>query len=352
MLLATLQMATLARAAGSPLSLWRALLIEVTRWYGWALLMRPVARLSERYPLDWPPRSTSLAVHVTAALTANGVIALADAFVATRLLPSPRDAVATFRVYLLVGLPVTVIAYVAIVGGSALLRARSRLHARELEAAELSAQLRASQLAALRMQLQPHFLFNSLNAITALVRDADTARATRALALLGSVLRTAIRATDGHDITLGEELEFVRRYLELERLRFGERLRIVLDVPEPLLAARVPSFVLQPFVENALKHGVLRERAANEIAIRAHSVRGSLQLVVRDDGRGLGRADGADVARHGVGIANVRSRLERMYGRRANLSVADAGDGPGVQVEITVPLTLTADADATGRPAR
>ena len=352
MLLATLQMATLARAGGTPISLWRALVVEVTRWYGWALLMRPVARLGEHYPVAWPPRVRHLVTHVVAALAANFVIAAAGALVTAWLFPTSRSLLDSVGVQFLVGIPVTAIAYVAIVGGSALLRARTLLRARELEAAELTAELRTSQLAALRMQLQPHFLFNCLNAITALVRDAETTRAVRALSLLGGVLRTAITVADVQEATLGDELEFVQRYLELERLRFGERLRVSIDVPQSLRAARVPTFVLQPFVENAIKHGVLRERTGNEIAISARAAHDTLQLVVRDDGRGLSVRPDPGGTDAGTGIANVRARLERLFGPAAAVRVADAPDGRGVCVEITLPLLLTARASTSNETAR
>jgi LytS/YehU family sensor histidine kinase len=314
--------------------------------------MRPVAWLGGQYPIAWPPRVRHLITHAVAAVAANLVIAAAGALVATWLFPTSRSLVASFGVQFLVGIPVTVIAYVAIVGGSALLRARAMLRARELEAAELTAELRTSQLAALRMQLQPHFLVNSLNAITALVRDAETAQAVRALSLLGGVLRTAITVADVQDATLGDELEFVQRYLELERLRFGERLRVSVDVPQSLRAARVPTFVLQPFVENAIKHGVLRERTGNEIVISARATDDLLRLVVRDDGRGLSALPDPGGTGVGTGIANVRARLERMFGRDAAVSVADAADGVGVRVEITLPLLLTARTSMSSDPAR
>jgi two-component system LytT family sensor kinase len=168
----------------------------------------------------------------------------------------------------------------------------------------------------------------------ALVRDRETAEAVRALSLLSDVLRTAVNSVDAHTTTLGEELAFVSRYLDIERVRFGERLRVTVDVPDDLLAARVPTFVLQPFVENALKHGILRDRGGNVIAISARDGTGALTLSVRDDGRGL-PTDAAQSATSGVGIANARTRLEYLYGSEASLAVLDAS--PGVEVVIRIP---------------
>jgi LytS/YehU family sensor histidine kinase len=131
-------------------------------------------------------------------------------------------------------------------------------------------------------------------------------------------------------------VDFIGRYLELERVRFGERLRVAIDVPPELTAARVPTLLLQPFVENALKHGVLRDREGNSIAIAARRVDGALRVTVRDDGRGLGQIDPTTAG--GVGIANSRTRLAHMYGDRARLTVIDAAPH-GVEVDIQLPLS-------------
>jgi two-component system LytT family sensor kinase len=316
----------------------RAFASQAPQWYGWAALTPMIAQLGERFPIRRPGRASAITVHVGAGVVATALVAAADALINAIVRPSPRSLLAAFASWFLDGLAVTIVAYLAIIGVSSALRSSARLREREREASELAAQLRTSQLAALRMQLQPHFLFNSLNAIMALVRDVETEQAVRALSLLGEVLRATIHAGDTHETTLGQELQFVRQYLEMERIRFGDRLIITLDVPEALHELRVPMFVLQPFVENALKHGILRERGGNAIAITARACAGTLMLGVRDDGRGLDARPDTD----GVGIANARARLAAMYGRTAWLTVADAPDGPGVLVQITLPTTAPA----------
>jgi LytS/YehU family sensor histidine kinase len=263
-------------------------------------------------------------VHATASLSFSLLVAMADAVVNMAIRPTRAGFVTSTRNWFLSGLPATTLAYFAIIMLSYAVRSAARLRERDAE-------LRDAQLAALRMQLQPHFLFNSLNAIMALVRDQETAQAVRALALLGDVLRATVNAGEAHTTTLRQELEFVSRYLDIERIRFGDRLRVTVDVPDELLGMPVPTFVLQPFVENSLKHGVLRERAGNEITIRARDGNGALTLTVRDDGRGL--ANGTTTS--GVGIANARARLQRMYDGAATLEVRNAE--PGVEVEIRLP---------------
>jgi LytS/YehU family sensor histidine kinase len=293
-----------------------------------------IAALGERFSIQRPVRARNVVIHAAASVAASAIVAFVDAVVNSWIRPSGASLLRSTANWFLGGLPATTLAYFAILGVTYALRSNARLRERERHAAEVESQLRQAQLGALRMQLQPHFLFNSLNAIMALVRDAETARAVRALSLLSDVLRATVNAGDRHESTLADELEFVRRYLEIERVRFGDRLHVTFDVPERLLAALVPTFVLQPFVENSLKHGVLRARAGNAIIISARESGDTLTLVVRDDGRGLGPA----TEQGGVGIRNARERLDRMYGERARVTVENTRGAAGVVVEVALPL--------------
>ncbi|MEP6621218.1 MAG: histidine kinase [bacterium] len=335
-LLSTLETVMFSRAAGHPMTPLLAFIAEAPQWYAWALLTPLIAHLGQRVPLRQPLRGRNIAMHVLGSLCASAAVAFLDAGVNALARPSPVSLLKSTTNWFLGTLPATTLAYFAIVGVSYALRSGAELRERDRQAALLEAQLREAQLSALRMQLQPHFLFNSLNAIMALVRDQDTAQAVRALSLLSDVLRAAVNAGDAHETTLAQELDFVQRYLEIERVRFGDRLRVSLDVPDNLLDARVPTFVLQPFVENALKHGILRDRGGNEIAIGASTSNGTLILSVRDDGRGM---NGSATTEPGVGIANARARLARMYGAAASLSVQNAPDAAGVMVRIALPRT-------------
>ena len=224
------------------------------------------------------------------------------------LRPGRYGFLASLRNWFVSGLPFTVVVYAAVVGIFYGIVARARLRERERDAARLAQQLSEAQLASLRMQLQPHFLFNSLNAIMALVRDGENARAVDAVSLLGDMLRATLRAGPAHEVALVEELTFTRRYLELEQLRFGERLQVTFDVPAALLDAAVPLFVLQPFVENAIKHGILGRRRGGAIAIAATTDGSTLTLRVSDDGVGL-VTDWDAASAEGVGLRNARTRL-------------------------------------------
>ena len=338
-ILSTTETVLFSGRAGHPIAVWRAFVGEAPQWYGWAMLMPLIAALAARYPLLRPPRAAAIGVHTVASIVAGLALALADALVNAWVRPSPAPLVNNVRDWFIGGLPATTFVYFAIVVATYAMKNTAELRRREREALVLEAQLREAQLDALRMQLQPHFLFNSLNAIMALVRDHDTGRAIHALALLSDVLRATVNAGDAHETTLAAEVDFVTRYLGIEQVRFNERLRVRIDVADDLRDAKVPVFILQPFVENSLKHGVLQGRGANEIAISSHADATMLTLEVRDDGRGL---SGARTNGAGVGISNARRRLERMYGPRAELEVADAASSPGVVVRIRIPLNRSA----------
>ena len=334
-ILSTLETVTFANLNHHPIEAWRAFVGEAPQWYCWALFTPAIVLLGRVAPLGRPFRPRSIGIHIAVSLGMSAGTAFLTALVNVWVRPSDRSLFGSTTNWFLGDLPATTLVYFAVLGASYALANTARLRERERRAAELETQLRDAQLAALRMQLQPHFLFNSLNAVAALVRDEDSAGAIRVVSLLGDVLRASMNATAGHETSLALEIDFVRRYLEIERVRFGERLRVTIDVPARLADARVPIFILQPFVENALKHGVLRERDGNEISISAVGVDHSLQLVVRDDGLGL--PSGGQFS-EGVGIRNARERLTRMYGAGARLRVADASDGKGVAVEILIPL--------------
>jgi LytS/YehU family sensor histidine kinase len=204
---------------------------------------------------------------------------------------------------------------------------------RETQATRLTAQLAEARLGALRMQLNPHFLFNSLNAITVLVRDQNTAAASRMLELLSDVLRLALRADGSHETPLSTELDFLERYLAIEQVRFSDRLRPRIQVDAAIRRAAVPQLILQPLVENALRHGIARRADAGLLEVTARRDGDTLVLTVRDDGPGLEPA-GQPAA--GVGLANTRARLAALYGDRATLEIANAAGG-GVLVTIRLP---------------
>ncbi len=200
---------------------------------------------------------------------------------------------------------------------------------RALRAESLAHQAR---LSALRFQLNPHFLFNAMNAVSTLVVEQRNAEANRMLSRLADFLRLTLEDDGRAETTLADELVYVRAYLEIEQVRFGERLRLRYDVADDALLAGVPPLILQPLVENAVKHAVAPRREGGTITISARLAGSRLRLAVLDDGPGL--ADDPAAA-PGVGLANVRARLEELYGERAGLRLErGVPDGLGAVIEL------------------
>ena len=231
----------------------------------------------------------------------------------------------------------SVIMFVLVGGAYAAFAYKDWLVQRERHAAGLQAELARAQVSVLRMQLNPHFLFNALNGIAGMIpeRPAD---AQEAIAELSDLLRGALK-TPAEGATLADEVAWLRGYLDLQGLRFEDRLDVRLDVPDDLLDARVPGFLLQPLVENAFEHGIAQVTRPGEVAVRARRDGGRLVLDVLDNGPGLAGGDGQD---GGLGVATTRTRLSRTYGADASLELSDRADGPGALARVTLPLTTAA----------
>lgn len=204
---------------------------------------------------------------------------------------------------------------------------------RERKAAELEASLAEARLEALRMQLHPHFLFNTLNAISTLVHK-DPAAADEMIADLSELLRVALDASGRQEVPLREELEFLDRYLDIQRVRFGDRLRIEKEIDVAVLDAMVPTLILQPLAENAIRHGIEPGCAAGLIKIHAHRSGDRLRISITDNGGGL--KPNAARQSEGIGLANTRARLTQLYGESARL-VLNSGSAGGCSVELELP---------------
>ena len=221
--------------------------------------------------------------------------------------------------------------YVSLLLGTYAVDYFGKYRERELRTAQLESSLQQAKLAALRAQLNPHFLFNALNSVSALMyRDVDAADAM--LARIGELLRLTLAADGSQEVRLSEELELLERYLDIERIRFADRLAITVDVPESALGARVPPFSLQPLVENAIRHGVSRRPLGGQVVVSARQVADRLQLRVTDDGPGLG----PEMVREGIGLRNTRDRLQQLYGNAQQLAFSKPEAG-GLEVMVELP---------------
>ncbi len=221
----------------------------------------------------------------------------------------------------------------------------ARYQQNELKSIQLEKMLVETQLQALKMQLQPHFLFNSLNAIYMLVeRDPKLARST--LRKLSELLRCTLDRVGLQEVRLGEELDFLSHYLEIEQVRFGERLKVTIAVPAGFEDARVPNMILQPIVENAFKHGINKIRGEATLEVSASRQNGILELRVYNNGCGISpRASGDE--RQGIGITNTRDRLERLYGPRQSFELTELPGG-GVVAALSFPFRVEKGEDQGG----
>jgi two-component system, LytTR family, sensor kinase len=317
---------------------WHWVCFNSIDWLLYAVLTPFVFRAGRRLPLQSPHLASSIALHVAGALGMCVAWAGLGTLLRLAIFPAPPDltvlkVLREFVGWVFTTLPFGVGVYFALVGIEHSLFYFAQARERETQAAHLAAQLAEARLGALRMQLNPHFLFNSLNAIAVLVRDQNTAAASRMLELLSDVLRQVLRAGESHEVTLAAELEFLERYLAIERVRFSDRLRPRIEVDPAITAAAMPRFLLLPLVENALRHGIARRADAGALTISARRVGADLVLTVRDDGPGL--TPGASQS-GGVGLANTRARLAALYGERASLEIANA-QGGGVVATVRLP---------------
>lgn len=338
------QFYTSSAIMGRPITWSHALGHAVADWYVFALLAPPVAWLGRHVRLEWPLRPKHLFIHLSACaafMLAYLVLRAVVGMWQTRTGVRADGFFEAFESLLVKTLPHSMLVYWAVVAVQHVVAYQERAHERERRAAELEQRLTAARLQALQMQLNPHFLFNTLNAISCLMHQ-DVDAADRMLVRLSELLRRALDTRDLQEIPLREELAFLDRYLEIEQTRFGARLTIERAVDDGLLDALVPNLLLQPLVENAIKHGVERQLRAGLISVAAKEQNGEILLTVRDNGPGLDRNRPAPVASkrgHGIGLSNTRRRLEQLYGSQDRLIMRTA-EGGGTEVLVRVPLNL------------
>jgi signal transduction histidine kinase len=329
------------RAADQDPQLGMLLARQLWFYYLFASICPLVYRLGGRYPFARGRWMRALAAHVAAGM---GVVVLAMMLTGVmevvlgrhegpvlaaiqRELTTPQGQVNGF---------VNLFNFVTVVGAMAIVRLSRQRRMHEDRAAELETQVARAHLRALEMQINPHFLFNALNGIASLVQQKRDGDAYRAITLLGGLLRETIDGTERKLIPLQQELAFLERYLELEHMRFSDRLRVSVRADQDCRDVRVPAMILQPIVENAIRHGISREAGAGRIEILAGKNAGNLALEVRDDGPGL--PPGWTLENGvGVGLDNVRQRLRAHYGDAFELSLARPETG-GVSVRILLPL--------------
>ena len=306
-------------------------------WWIWGAITPGVRVAMRRVPLERPlarPLAMHAALGVAAAILSSMWFTLLLWLAQPPTLPAQPYGAMLGRLiggHLFAG----VATYAAVVAVLTAIEERAARRRRELDAARLEADLAQAQLRTLQMQLQPHFLFNTLHGI-AMLTDSDPAAAETMAVQLAELLRATLGLREVPEVPLRTELDLLRRYLAIEQARFGDRLEVTLDAPEEVLDARVPSFLLQPIVENAIRHGVAPRVETGHVAIRAARDNGALVLSVVDDGPGFA-AD--PFAGQGLGLAATRQRLALRYGAAGSIRCeAPGADTRGARVTIRIPL--------------
>jgi two-component system LytT family sensor kinase len=309
-------------------------------WLPWALATPLVLRLGRRYPPSQWRKASTWGIHL-AACEAIGLVYAAWIGSMEKLLnpwailPDPGPFTALWSNKFYNGLLSHLILYGTILLVGAMLDSRERLAQQQTEAARLSAQLSKAQLSVLRHQIEPHFLFNTLNAIAGLVREYRNDAAVSMIAGLSDFLRRVLEDSHRQEVPLGEEMDFVQKYLDIQKVRFADRLQLNVNVPQELLGAQVPSLILQPMVENAVKHGIAKRAQGGLIRISAFRLNTMLTLRIYNDGPSL--PSDWEKTRPGIGISNVRTRLQGLYGDGFDLSMRNQDSG-GVEVSVSVPF--------------
>ncbi len=341
-----------ARFGHDPTPWWELLLLWLIGMYIFACLLPGVLWLGRRFPIERRNWGRRIALHLVFSFVFT-IVDLALCSIAFPLLGIAQAMMKTFwsafAILLVVDFHNSIVTYWVVLCAQYAVTYYRRYQERqrdairlELHASELKTQLVRAQLSSLKMQLQPHFLFNTLNAIMVLVRQQKGRQAEEMLGRLGDLLRCVLEDVDAQEVSLRRELECLQIYLSIEQVRFQDRLRVEIQADQSVLDAAVPQMGLQPIVENAIRHGIGRRSAAGHLRISAARIAESLHIQVADDGPGLSPSS---LSGGGIGLPNTRARLHQLYGDAAQLTMENGEQG-GALVTMILPFHVApADSD-------
>jgi sensor histidine kinase YesM len=322
-------------STGTPVTWKQALSVGLTQWWVWSLLYFLLFRITRRFPLERQRWVRSVFVYLLLGFAIT-LLKLGIDVVWIRLVyqgdvfkhTSERSLLAIMAYF-------NFITYWVFLGVGQAVNFYRQVREGELKASQLEAQLAQSQLQALRMQLHPHFLFNTLHTI-AMLNLRDHKAANLMISRLSDLLRLTLDNAGAQEVSLKDELDFLKRYLEIQEIRFQDRLSVNLDIDPESLDARVPNLILQPIVENAIRHGIAEQESNGRIEIRASRRNGWLQLQVRDNGSGIPTSS-PDQFKQGIGLKNTKARLEQHFGAEHRFELVNSDSG-GLEVLIAIPF--------------
>jgi two-component system, LytTR family, sensor kinase len=323
-------------AKGQPVD-WAAQLLNTSGWFIWALITPIILKLSAKYPLQRKHFLKNFTVHffALAACWFSATLAIIGVRWAANLgqisfstLLPPGFATSPFSF--------DILCYGTIMAVESSVRYYRRVEKNKIRSAKLSSQLGRARLQALKMQLHPHFLFNALNSLSELMQE-DPAAAQQMIENLEKFLQLTMKTNHVQEIPFEEELEFLKCYLAIEHVRFQNRLNITMDIEPQILKVPVPNLVLQPLVENAIRHGIAPRKTAGQIEIKASRKNGMLMVSIQDNGPGLNRSH-RKVLNGGLGLTNTRERLAQLYGNSHRFEMINAPEG-GLIVMLEIPVS-------------
>lgn len=337
-LLLTSQVTLQYQMTENPISFWRILSWQLFSGYVWFAITPLILWFGRRFSFEGGKWKISLPFHLLASIIIAFFQLAIDAAVLPKLGYLKRYESAPFfdiyKIFLLINLHFSVGIYWVVLLISQAVNYYRKFRERELRTSQLETQLATTRLQVLKTQLHPHFLFNTLNAISELIHK-DPEAADRMIGDLSDLLRMSFEKLEVQEVSLKQELEFLKKYLEIEQMRFHDRLKVEMKISPETLDAKVPNMILQPLVENAIKHGLAPRSEGGKIEIGANRSNGSLQLSVSDDGIGVPFGDVMDIT-EGVGLSNTRRRLRHLYGERHKFDLI-SGKG-GLRVNLTIPF--------------
>jgi len=346
-LLATLQLMAFGDVTGTQYGLFHALVWQGSAWLTWSVWSQVILTLVDRVKLGTGRIGAWVAIHVVATFAVCTANLLVIAWLDHRFVHVSQGQTFGYalRSVFVDHFDVQVVLYWAVLGAAYMVEFVRRFRERDRAAVQLEQKLAMTQLESLRMQLNPHFLFNALNSVAELM-EMDVKQAQRTLTRVSDLLRLSLRSAGSSTIPLWQEIELVELYLQIARVRYGQGLEVDIDVDSSAVDLQVPSFLLQPLVENALKHGLAPGHAGQSIHVSARRVANTLELIVDDNGKGLdglittsGRFMAArpSVDGLGIGLTNTRLRLTMLYGDRYAFRMSNQQSG-GCRVELRLPL--------------
>ncbi len=317
-------------------NLYNELSWELTLSLIWAFSTPIVIAISRRFPIERKTWIRRVSLHLIVSFTLSFFQCLAHGLIRIVILhPAFSENTSILRQSLFYNIDKMMMVYFIILFVDHGVSYSRKLKENEVRASKLEAQLMQAQLQALKMQLHPHFLFNTLNAVTTLLHK-DPMAAERMIVRLGDLLRFTLEKAGTQLVPLQEEIQFLKSYLEIEQIRFHDRISIVFDVPLDTVDLQVPIFLLQPLVENAIKHGFAPSSAPGKIEIIARRENSALRLLVKDNGAGIRSKTGSGV-REGVGISNTKAQLRQLYNSSFNFELINSENG-GTTASISIPL--------------